>query len=179
LCLAGTPIAPTFSFQIYNNLNDLLTNSINIALFRTLCILPIVSNGVEVFLACNSQGKEMLDIVKMSEELRSKLQREADSLISDRLMMRDVLEARTRELLDKRDAEISRIEDWAKEQRRLVQEIFAALLQETESDRFKNDESLQRMAGGGLGSDAVQMPTRNMAKGVSESRSIEWRKHSL
>ena len=90
----------------------------------------------------------MLDIVKMSEELRSKLQLEADTLINDRLTMRDVLEARSRELADKRDAEIGRIESWAADQRKLVQEIFTALIQETEMDRMKNEESLERMTGG-------------------------------
>jgi L-rhamnose isomerase len=117
----------------------------------------------------------MLDIVKMSEELRSKLQREADSLINDRLTMRDVLEARSRELADKRDAEISRIEAWATEQRQLVQEIFTALLQETEMDRMKNDESLQRMTGAHQAPEGIppHIPAKSMPRGLREIRAAE------
>jgi hypothetical protein len=91
------------------------------------------------------RGKNMLDIVKMSEDLRTRLQREADAIINDRLTMRDVLEARVRELADKRDKEIARVDAWALQQRQLIHEIFTALLLETENDRLKNNESLQRM----------------------------------
>lgn len=117
----------------------------------------------------------MLDIVKMSEELRSKLQLEADTLINDRLTMRDVLEARSRELADKRDAEIGRIESWAADQRKLVQEIFTALLQETEMDRMKNDESLERMTGGMHAPEAApaHTPAKTMPRSLKDTRSTD------
>ena len=62
----------------------------------------------------------MLDIVKISEQLFAKLQQEADVLMSDRLLSQQVLEARTRELMSKRDDEMNRIEQWAAQQKALI-----------------------------------------------------------
>ncbi len=89
----------------------------------------------------------MLDIVKLTEELRSKLQSETDELINDRLTTRDLLKARARELAERRDAELARIEQWAGQQRKVMEEIFSALIQETEADARSNDNSLQRLIG--------------------------------
>ena len=89
----------------------------------------------------------MLDIVKMSEDLHSKLQQDMDSRISDRLMTKDVLEARTRELAVKREDELRRIDAWAAQQKAMVAEVFAALISETEIDRRRNEETLRRIKG--------------------------------
>jgi hypothetical protein len=89
----------------------------------------------------------MFDIVKMSEELRSKLQHETDLLMSDRLMTRDVLEARAKELEQKRDDELRRVEEWAKQQRSLIKDVFEALLGEVEADRERNEANIVRMKG--------------------------------
>jgi hypothetical protein len=89
----------------------------------------------------------MLDIVKLSEDLRTKLQHETDLLMSDRLMTRDVLEARAKELAQKREEELQRVEDWANKQKALVKEIFSALLSEIEADRQRNEANLARMKG--------------------------------
>lgn len=89
----------------------------------------------------------MLDIVKLSEELRAKLQHETDLLMSDRLMTRDVLEARAKELTEKRDDELRRIDQWASQQKTLIKEIFSALIAETEADSQRNEDNIARMKG--------------------------------
>ena len=89
----------------------------------------------------------MLDIVKLSEDLSSKLRQETDILMSDRLMTKDVLEARAKELDHKRDEELRRVEQWAGQQKSLINEIFSALLSETEADRKRNEANLARMQG--------------------------------
>ena len=89
----------------------------------------------------------MLDIVKLSEELRAKLQHETDVLMSDRLMTKEVLEARAKELAHKRDDELRRVDQWASQQKALISEIFTALLAEIEADRLRNETNLARMKG--------------------------------
>ena len=89
----------------------------------------------------------MLDIVKISEQLFAKLQQEADVLMSDRLLSQQVLEARTRELMSKRDDEMNRIEQWAAQQKALISEMFSALIAEVEADRQRNESNLMRMKG--------------------------------
>ena len=89
----------------------------------------------------------MLDIVKLSEELRAKLQHETDVLMSDRLMTKEVLEARAKELAHKRDDELRRVDLWAGQQKNLISEIFSALIAEIEADRQRNESNLSRMKG--------------------------------
>ncbi len=93
------------------------------------------------------KGMTMLDIVKLSEELKTKLQHETDILMSDRLMTRDVLEARTRELNAKRDDELRRVDQWATQQKALITEIFSALISEIDADRQRNETNIARMKG--------------------------------
>ncbi len=89
----------------------------------------------------------MLDIVKLSEDLRSKLQQETDILMSDRLMTREVLENRARELENKCNEELRRADEWATQQKALISEIFSALLSEIEADRRRNEVNLAHMRG--------------------------------
>jgi hypothetical protein len=89
----------------------------------------------------------MLDIVKLSEELRTKLQHETDLLMSDRLMTRDVLEARAKELAQKRDDELNRVDKWAAQQKSLIRELFSAMLSELEADSERNETNIARMKG--------------------------------
>ncbi len=89
----------------------------------------------------------MLDIVKISEQLFAKLQQETDILMSDRLLSQQVLEARARELTNKRDEELNRIDQWAAQQKALISEIFSALIAEVEADRQRNESNLMRMRG--------------------------------
>ena len=93
------------------------------------------------------KGMTMLDIVKLSEDLKTKLQHETDLLMSDRLMTRDVLEARTRELNAKRDDELRRVDQWATQQKALITEIFSALISEIDADRQRNETNIARMKG--------------------------------
>lgn len=91
----------------------------------------------------------MLDIVKLSEDLRAKLQQETDILMSDRLMTREVLENRARELESKCNDELRRVDEWAQQQKALISEIFSALLSEIEADRRRNEANLAHMRGDG------------------------------
>ena len=93
------------------------------------------------------KGMTMLDIVKLSEDLKTKLQHETDLLMSDRLMTRDVLEARARELNAKRDDELRRVDQWATQQKALITEIFSALISEIDADRQRNETNIARMKG--------------------------------
>ena len=58
----------------------------------------------------------MYNVVTMSQELMTKLQQETDLVMSDRLLTRDVLEARLAELAKKRDEELVRVDQWANQQ---------------------------------------------------------------
>ena len=89
----------------------------------------------------------MLDIVKLSEDLRAKLQQETEILMSDRLMTREVLENRARELEAKCNEELRRVDEWAMQQKALISEIFSALLSEIEADRRRNEVNLAHMRG--------------------------------
>lgn len=89
----------------------------------------------------------MQDIVKLSEDLRAKLQQETDILMSDRLMTREVLENRARELESKRNEELRRVDEWATQQKAMIGEIFSALLSEIEADRRRNEVNLAHMRG--------------------------------
>lgn len=89
----------------------------------------------------------MLDIVKLSDELRTKLQHETDILISDRLMTRDVLDARAKELAAKREEELRRVEQWGAQQKALITEVFSALLTEIDADKQRNESHLALLKG--------------------------------
>lgn len=89
----------------------------------------------------------MYNVVTLSQELMTKLQQEADLVMSDRLLTRDVLEARLAELARKRDEEMTRVEQWANQQKKLITEIFSAMIAEHEADRLRNEENMARMKG--------------------------------
>ncbi len=89
----------------------------------------------------------MYNVVTMSQELMTKLQQETDLVMSDRLLTRDVLEARLAELARKRDEELTRVEQWANQQKKLIGEIFSAMIAEHEADRLRNEENMAHMKG--------------------------------
>lgn len=89
----------------------------------------------------------MYNVVTLSQELMTKLQQETDLVMSDRLLTRDVLEARLAELARKRDEEMTRVEQWANQQKKLITEIFSAMIAEHEADRLRNEENMARMKG--------------------------------
>ncbi len=105
----------------------------------------------------------MFNVVSISEELLAKLRHETDLLMSDRLMTRDVLAARIKELGEKRDEELSRVEQWAQQQKTLIDEIFSALVSETEADLQRNEQNLARMKG------EAPPPAKDVAAGKAAS----------
>lgn len=109
----------------------------------------MIRNGPETI----GKARHMLDIVKLSEELKTRLQIETDLNLSDRLMTRDLLEARAKELAARRDEELQRIEQWASQQKAMVKEIFSAMIGEIEADRQRNEGHLTRIQGKSMESD--------------------------
>lgn len=89
----------------------------------------------------------MFDVVNLSQELMTKLRQETDLVMSDRLLTRDVLENRIKELAKRRDEELTRVEQWAAQQKALIAEIFAAMIAENEADRQRNEEHMAHMKG--------------------------------
>jgi hypothetical protein len=89
----------------------------------------------------------MLDVVNLSQELMTKLRQETELVMSDRLLTRDVLDTRIKELAKKRDEELVRVERWADQQKALIAEIFSAMIAENEADRQRNEEHLSHMKG--------------------------------
>ena len=100
----------------------------------------------------------MLDVVTLSQELMTKLRQETDLVMSDRLLTRDVLDARIKELNKKRDDELNRVDRWADQQKSLISEVFSALIAETEADRRRNEDNLAHMKGEAAPVRAAQPP---------------------
>ncbi len=89
----------------------------------------------------------MHDIVKYSEDLAGRLQKEFETLVADREMTRDILDARRKELVKMRDDELRRLEQFYQQQKSMVSGIFQALLNEIDADLTKNDENLKHLTG--------------------------------
>jgi len=89
----------------------------------------------------------MHDIVKYSEDLAGRLQKEFETLVADREMTRDILDARRKELVKMRDDELRRLEQFYQQQKSMVSGIFQALLGEIDADLVKNDENLKHLTG--------------------------------
>ena len=89
----------------------------------------------------------MHDIVKYSENLAGRLQKEFETLVADREMTRDILDARRNELVKMRDDELRRLEQFYQQQKSMVSGIFQALLNEIDADLSKNDEGLKHLTG--------------------------------
>ncbi len=89
----------------------------------------------------------MHDIVKYSEDLAGRLQKEFETLVADREMTRDILDARRKELVKMRDDELRRLEQFYQQQKSMVSGIFQALLSEIDADLTKNDEGLKHLTG--------------------------------
>lgn len=103
----------------------------------------------------------MRDLIKLGDELRARIVEESDVMLTERTMMRDILETRGRELLAKRDEELRRIDRWADSQREIVRDVFAAMISENESDKQKHEAAIKRLLGdngSGANNAAVQGP---------------------
>jgi hypothetical protein len=93
----------------------------------------------------------MRDILKLSAELQARATEEMEEILAERAVVREVLEARGKELGLKRDEELARIEQWAEQQKALVHDVFAAMIAENQADLDKNDALMQRIGGDGTG----------------------------
>jgi hypothetical protein len=89
----------------------------------------------------------MQDLIKYSEALSGRLQREFETLVTERVTTRDILEARKGELARMRDDELRRLDQFYQQQKSMVSGIFAALLGEIDADLAKNADSLNHLTG--------------------------------
>ncbi len=89
----------------------------------------------------------MHDLVKYSEAFSLKLQKEYESLVTDRETTRDILESRRSELAKMRDDELRRLDQFYQQQKSMVSGIFSALLGEVDADLTKNADGLKRLTG--------------------------------
>ncbi len=87
----------------------------------------------------------MREIIKMGEQLQSRMLEEVETMLAERTMLRDVVVARGRELQAKRDEEIRRIDRWAQSQKEIVKEVFQALLAENDLDIEKHEIAIHRL----------------------------------
>ncbi len=89
----------------------------------------------------------MREIIRMGEQLQSRMLEEVETMLAERTMLRDVVIARGRELQSKRDEEIRRIDRWAQSQKEVVKEVFSALLAENDLDIEKHEIAIQHLDG--------------------------------
>ena len=89
----------------------------------------------------------MRDILKLGEELRTRLIEETEVMLAERVMMRDLTQARGRELVAKREEELRRIAYWAESQKAVVNDVFSTMISENEIDREKHEAAIQRLSG--------------------------------
>ena len=82
------------------------------------------------------QGRQTQGTI--APELRARIVEESDIMLAERAMMRDILEARGRELQVKRDDELRRIDRWADGQKEIVRDVFTAMIAENEADEQKH-----------------------------------------
>jgi hypothetical protein len=89
----------------------------------------------------------MRDILKLAAELQARATEEMEDILAERAVVREVLEARGKELGLKCQEELRRIDQWAEQQKALVQEVFAAMIAENQADLDKNALLMQRIGG--------------------------------
>lgn len=87
----------------------------------------------------------MRDLLKLGEELRTRMIEEVEIMLVERTMMRDVTQTRGRELVAKREEELRRIEYWAESQKAIVSDVFSAMISENEIDRQKHEVAIRRL----------------------------------
>lgn len=92
----------------------------------------------------------MREILQQCDELRQKLLGETEQMMIERVMMRDIASARSRELFMKRDEEFRRIERWYESQKTAVDELFTAMISECEADLKKHDAAIKLLSAEGL-----------------------------
>lgn len=89
----------------------------------------------------------MREILKLGEELRTRMIEEAEVMLVERTTMRDVTQTRGRELVAKREEEMRRIDYWAESQKAIVSDVFTAMIAENDADRQKHEAAIRRLSG--------------------------------
>lgn len=89
----------------------------------------------------------MREILKLGDELRTRMIEETEVMLVERTTMRDVTQTRGRELIAKRDEELRRIDYWAESQKAIVTDVFAAMIAENDADRQKHEAAIRRLSG--------------------------------
>ena len=87
----------------------------------------------------------MRDILKLGEELRTRMIEEVEIMLVERTTMRDVTQTRGRELMAKREEELRRIDYWAESQKAIVSDVFTAMIAENDADRQKHEVAIRRL----------------------------------
>jgi flagellar basal body P-ring protein FlgI len=89
----------------------------------------------------------MRDIVKLTGEMQNRISDELDGLVNERSTARAILESRSVELAKLRDAEIRRVEQWAEQQKAMINEVFGAIIAENAADIERCDIAIARLGG--------------------------------
>jgi len=89
----------------------------------------------------------MRDLLKLGEELRTRMIEETEVMLVERTTMRDVTQTRARELMAKREEELRRIDYWAESQKAIVSDVFTAMIAENDADRQKHEVAIRRLGG--------------------------------
>ena len=89
----------------------------------------------------------MRDLLKLGDELRTRMIEETEVMLVERTTMRDVTQTRSRELMAKREEELRRIDYWAESQKAIVSDVFTAMIAENDADRQKHEVAIRRLSG--------------------------------
>ncbi|MBC8035708.1 MAG: hypothetical protein H7X89_00605 [Rhizobiales bacterium] len=89
----------------------------------------------------------MRDIIKMNEQLQARMIEEAEAMLTERTMLRDVALGRGRALQARWDEELHRIDKWAQSQKDVVKEVFSAMITENNFDVEKHSNAIHRLKG--------------------------------
>ncbi|HUR43775.1 MAG TPA: hypothetical protein VMZ01_06725 [Aestuariivirga sp.] len=100
----------------------------------------------------------MRELLYLSGQLHAHMLKEIEAMLSERLVLRYMSEARGTELLVKRDEELQRIDSWAEAQKEIVKEVFWAMIKEAETDKLMHVKAIDRLSvdSASLGAGAEQ-----------------------
>src|SRR4051812_27820525 len=109
----------------------------------------------------------MRDVLKLGEQLRTRMIEEVEVMLVERTTMRDVTQTRGRELMAKREEELRRIDYWAESQKAIVSDVFTAMIAENDADRQKHEAAIRRLT-----SETVPLTDESTAKPPTMLRSV-------
>ena len=88
----------------------------------------------------------MRELLDLSGKLHAHMLKETEAMLSERLVLRYMSEARASELLVKRDEELLRIDNWAAAQKEVVKDVFWAMIKEAETDKQMHVKAIGRLS---------------------------------